>query len=109
MPAVAEFSEAPIDPHRVPPNGVPRIIIGAVLGTLGLGVLGLGIAGQTSNALGEDRRAGVPLIGAGLVTAAIGWGLFTHGILRRRAYLRWKGGQATVAPTLGGATFMMRF
>src|SRR5690606_29942 len=109
MAPIAEYSEAPIDPHRVPPTGTPRIIIGAALGVLGLGVLGLGIAAQTSNRLGEARRPGVPLIGAGLVSAAVGWGLFTHGILRRRAYLRWKGGEATVAPTIGGALLHLRF
>lgn len=109
MPAVAEFAEAPPDPSRVPPTGTARIAVGAVVGTLGLGVLGLGIAAQTTDVLGADHRAGVPLIGAGLVTAAIGWGLFTHGILRRGAYLRWKGAQATVAPALGGATLVLRF
>jgi hypothetical protein len=72
-------------------------------------VFGLGIAARVTDVFGADHRAGVPLIGGGLVTAAIGWGLFTHGMLRRQAYLRWKNTRATVAPTLGGATFVLRF
>ena len=107
MPAVVEVSETPVDPNQTPPNGTPRIIIGAVVGTLGLVVLGLGIAARTTDVFGEDRRAGVPLIGGGLVTTAIGWGLFTHGILRRRAFLRWQAGRATVA--IGGAGLQLRF
>ncbi|WP_434421083.1 hypothetical protein [Nannocystis pusilla] len=109
MPAVVEVSEAPIDPNKTPPNGTPRMIIGAAIGTLGLVVFGLGIAARTTDVFGEDRRAGVPLIGGGLVAAAIGWGLFTHGVLRRKAFLRWKEGRATVAPTIGGATLLLRF
>lgn len=107
MPAVVEVSETPVDPNQAPPNGTPRIIVGAIVGTLGLVVLGLGIAARTSDVFGEDRRAGVPLIGGGLVTAAVGWGLFTHGILRRRAFLRWQAGRTQVA--LGGAGLQLRF
>lgn len=107
MPAVVEVSETPVDPNQPPPNGTPRIIIGAVVGTLGLVVLGLGIAARTTDVFGEDRRAGVPLIGGGLVTTAIGWGLFTHGILRRRAFLRWQAGRATVA--VGATGLQLRF
>lgn len=109
MPEVVEVSEAPIDPDKTPPNGTPRMIIGAAIGTLGLVVFGLGIAARTTDVFGEDRRAGVPLIGGGLVATAIGWGLFTHGVLRRKAFLRWKEGRATVAPTIGGATLLLRF
>ncbi|WAS94127.1 hypothetical protein [Nannocystis punicea] len=109
MPAVVEVSEAPIDPNRTPPNGTPRMIIGAAMGTIGLVVFGLGIAARTTDVFGEDRRAGVPLIGGGLVVAAIGWGLFTHGVLRRKAFLRWQEGRATVAPTIGGAMLQLRF
>lgn len=109
MPAVVEVSEGQLDPNQPPPNGLPRIIVGAALGVVGLGVFGLGIAARTTDVLGEDRRAAVPLLGAGLVTAAVGWGLFAHGILRRKAFLRWQSGQATIAPTLGGATLLLRF
>lgn len=109
MPAVAEVVEEPPDPRRAPPTGTARIAVGAVVGAAGLAVFGLGIAARTTDVFGEDRRAAVPLLGAGLVTAAIGWGLFAHGILRRGAYLRWKKGQATVSAGPGGAALVLRF
>ncbi len=99
MPEYVEIPE-PIEPTGPPPRGTPRIIVGAVLGPVGLGLLVLGIVNVATPALGQRGRLSPPLIGGGLVTAALGIGLLADGILRRQRFMRWqaRGGQVTLAP-----------
>ncbi len=116
MPEYAEISE-PQNSQKGPPNkGTARIIVGAILGPLGFGLLVAGIVGATTSMLGDQKRLSVPMIGVGLVSSAIGWGLFADGVLRRKRFMRWqaKGGQVTLSPTLvpgrlAGVSLGLRF
>lgn len=101
MPEYAEFTE-PQAAKGPPSRGTARIISGAILGPLGLGLAIAGIVGATTSMLGEHKRLSVPMIGVGLVSSAIGWGLFADGVLRRKKFMRWqeKGGQVVLAPML---------
>ena len=99
-----------------PSRGTPRIVTGAILGPLGLALAISGIVGATTRMLGDHKNLSVPMIGAGLVTTAIGAALLADGVLRRKRFNKWQAGQTKVAlvPSAvpgryAGATLVLRF
>jgi hypothetical protein len=116
VPEYAELEGPEPAPKGPPPRGTARIVTGAILGPVGLGLTIVGIVGATTRMLGDHKQLSVPIIGAGLVTTAVGCALLADGILRRQRFMRWQAGQSRVSlrpeavpGRFAGATLVWRF
>jgi hypothetical protein len=116
VPEYAELAGPDPETKGPPSRGTARIVTGGILGPLGLALAISGIVGASTRMLGEHKNLSVPMIGAGLVSTAIGAALLADGVLRRKRFNRWQASQAKVAlvPSAvpgryAGATLVLRF
>lgn len=116
VPEYTELAGPQPESDGPPSKGTPRIVTGAILGPIGLALTIFGIVGASTRVLGDHKNLSAPMIGAGLVTTAVGCALLADGILRRQKFMRWQAGKTKVSlhPSavpgrFAGATLLWQF